>query len=433
MRPLPSETEVQRIFVPWHSGDMRRALIDNWPLFLGMLMLMVANGLLVTLLTIRGSTLGFSELAISIMQAGYPLGALVGTILTPRLIEKVGHIRVFSALASMVSAAAIMHLLTSDPVTWTGMRLLAGFCFPGLYVITESWLNAKTENRIRAQVLSVYFITQSAGPAIGTAMVGLPDPSGSLLFGLASILLSVAIVPLLLSGVRAPDYTVPDRMPVKRLYKVSPVAVLGIVVTAIGVSAWFIALPLYALQAGFSEAQASGALVVAMIAGAVVQYPVGWISDQTDRRFVVMGLATVSVLAALWMIMDSAPGHLVAGFAVIAAMTLPLYSILAAHANDQLSAGQIVPASGTMAFLMQLGQVFGIFIGPNVVPLLAGRGLPVLVAAIGAMVVLIALTRKLRAEAPDDTGEFVPTGVIGMAQPGMLQAEVMAEDEEESS
>ncbi len=136
---------------------MKRALLDNWALFLGMGMLMVANGLLVTLLTIRGSGLGFSDLQISIMQACYPLGALAGTILTPKLIAKVGHIRVFSALASMVSVAAIAHLLTSDPVSWGAMRLLAGFCFPGLYVITESWLNAKTENGIRAQVLSLYF------------------------------------------------------------------------------------------------------------------------------------------------------------------------------------------------------------------------------------------------------------------------------------
>ena len=122
---------------------MKRALLENWALFLGMLMLMVANGLLVTLLTIRGANLGFSDLAISLMQACYPLGALAGTILTPRLIEKVGHIRVFSALASMVSVAAIAHLLTSDPLSWSAMRFLAGFCFPGLYVITESWLNAK--------------------------------------------------------------------------------------------------------------------------------------------------------------------------------------------------------------------------------------------------------------------------------------------------
>ncbi|MBY6058385.1 MFS transporter [Leisingera daeponensis] len=409
---------------------MRRALIENWALFLGMMMLMVGNGLLVTLLTIRGATLGFSELEISIMQSCYPLGALAGTMLTPRLIEKVGHIRVFSALASMVSVAAIAHLLTADPVSWALMRLLAGFCFPGLYVITESWLNAKSENRIRAQVLSVYFIIQTAGPALGTAMVGLPDPSGNLLFGVTSILLSVAIVPLLLSNNRAPEYSAPDRMPVTRLYKVSPMTVLGIVIMGAGVVAWYISLPLYTLQNGFSEAQASGALVIALIVSALVQYPVGWLSDQTDRRYVVIALSGISALVALWMAVDTAPSRIVIGFSVIAATTLPIYSILAAHANDQLQPGQVVPASGTMAFLLQLGQFFGILIGPNMIALADGRGLQYLLIGVGIVVALIAIARRASTHAPEDTGEFQAMGVIGVAQPGALQAETWLEEEE---
>jgi MFS family permease len=408
---------------------MRRALLANWALFLGMMLLMVANGLLVTLLTIRGSTLGFSDLEISVMQACYPLGALAGTMLTPRLIEKVGHIRTFSALASMVSVAAIAHLLTSDPVSWSLMRLLAGFCFPGLYVITESWLNAQAENRIRAQILSIYFIIQTAGPALGTAMIALPDPSGNMLFGISSILLSIAIVPLLLSNVRAPEYSAPDRMPVTRLYKVSPMAVLGIVIMASGVAGWFIVLPLYALQNGFTESEASFALVVAMIAAAVVQYPIGWLSDRTDRRYVVIGLALVSAAAALWMAIDTNPARIVIGFAVIAASTLPVYSILAAHANDQLSPGQIIPASGTMAFLLQLGQFLGMLVAPNLIKVADGRGLQYMLIAVGIMVALIAITRRVRSDAPEETGAAQPMGIIGVAQPGMLQAEVMQDDE----
>ncbi|MEO3413287.1 MFS transporter [Roseovarius sp. CAU 1744] len=408
---------------------MQRALFENWALFLGMLMLMVANGLLVTLLSIRGAGLGFTPMTISLMQACYPLGALIGTITVPRLIEKVGHIRVFSALASIVSVAAIIHLLTSDPVSWSAMRFLAGVCFPALYVVTESWLNAKSENRIRAQVLSVYFIIQTLGPALGTALVGFPDPTGNLMFGIVSILMSLSIVPLLLSGNRAPEYSAPDRMTVARLYRVSPMAVLGITCMSIGVSAWFIALPLYALQQGFTEAQASGALVVAMIAAGIVQYPVGWISDNTDRRYVVIGLSVISAIAALWMALDTSPSRIVIGFAVIAAMTLPVYSILAAHANDQLSPGQVVAASGAMAFLMQFGQVFGMLLGPNVIGLADGRGLQLLVAVLGILVALIAIARRVSREAPEETGEVLATGVLGMAQPGRLQAEVMAASE----
>ncbi|MFN3208194.1 MAG: MFS transporter [Roseovarius sp.] len=407
---------------------MRRALLDNWALFLGMLMLMVANGLLVTLLTIRGASIGFSDLSIALMQACYPLGALAGTVLTPRLIEKVGHIRVFSALASMVSVAAIAHLLTSDPVSWSAMRLLAGFCFPGLYVITESWLNAKSENRLRAQVLSVYFIIQTAGPALGTAMVALPDPSGNMLFGLASILLSVGIVPLLLSNNRAPDYSMPERMPVARLYRISPMAVLGIVIMGAGVVSWFIALPLYALRSGFTEAQASGALVVAMIVAAVVQYPVGWIADHVDRRFVVMGLASITAAAALWMALDTAPSRIVIGFSLIAAVSLPVYSVLAAHANDQLSPGQVVAASGTMAFLLQLGQFAGMLLGPVVMSMVDGRGLQLFILVTSLIVAVIALARRVTTEAPEETGSVQAMGVLGVPQPGLLQAEAISEE-----
>ena len=297
---------------------MLRALNENWALFLGMLMLMVANGLLATLLTIRGASLGFSDFTISIMQASYPLGALAGTALAPRLVENVGHIWAFSALASLVSIAAIVHLLTSDSVSWSVMRFLGGFCYPGLYVITESWLNAKSDNSIRAQVLSLYFIIQLAGPALGTALVGFPDPTGNLLFGVVSILISLSIVPLLFSGNKAPDYTAPERMPVTRLYNVSPVAVIGIVIVSIGVSASYITLPLYALQQGFTAAQASGALVAALIAGAAVQYPFGWISDHTDRRYVIIGLGVVAALASLWMAIDTSPTNIVYGFVLVA-------------------------------------------------------------------------------------------------------------------
>ena len=407
---------------------MRRALLDNWTLFLGMTLLMVANGLLVTLLSIRGAGLGFSPLTISIMQACYPLGALIGTMTVPKLVEKVGHIRVFSALASMVSIAAIIHLLTSDPMSWSAMRFLAGICFPGLYVVTESWLNAKSENRIRAQVLSVYFIIQTLGPALGTALVGFPDPTGNLMFGIVSILISVSIVPLLLSGIRAPEFTAPDRMTVKKLYAVSPMAVTGITLMSVGVSAWFIALPLYALNHGFSPAQASGVLVVAMIAAGIVQYPIGWISDNTDRRNVVIWLSVIAALAAAWLTIDDS--QILIGFSVIAAMTLPVYSILAAHANDQLLPAQVVPASGTMVFLLQLGQVFGMLLGPNVIIMADERGLQILIGLISVGVALFAMARRVTSEAPEETGEVLAMGVIGVAQPGHLHAEsVIAADE----
>lgn len=412
------------------SGNMKRAFLDNWALFLGMMLLMVANGLLATLLTIRGSGLGFSDLTISLMQAAYPAGALLGTAIAPRMVEKVGHIRAFSALASLVSIAAILHLLTSDPFTWSGMRFLAGFCYPGMYVITESWLNAKAENRNRAQILSIYFMIWMAGPAIGTALVAMPDPTGNILFGLVSILISLSIVPLLLSGNKAPDYEVPDRMPVLKLYKVSPTAVVGNAISAIAVAAWFITLPLFALQVGMSPAQASGILVVAMIVGALVQYPVGWISDQIDRRLVLLGLGLIGGGACLWMLASPSNTSMVIGFAVLAGASLPMYAVCTAHANDHLKPAQIVPASGTMMFILNVGQFVGILIGPNTVSIADGRGFLMVLAALCFLVCAVALMRRVQEEAPEETGTHQALPVLGAPQSGVLQAESRVAEEE---
>lgn len=409
---------------------MKRAFLENWALFLGMMMLMIANGLLVTLLTIRGSGLGFSEFTISIMQAAYPLGALAGTAVAPKMVEKVGHIRAFSALASLVSISAIVHLLTSDPASWSAMRFLAGFCYPGMYVITESWLQAKSENHNRAQILSLYFMIWMAGPAIGTALVAAPDPTGNMLFGVVSILISLAIVPLLLSGNKAPDYEVPDRMPVMKLYRVSPTAVAGNLISATAVAGWFIALPLYALSQGMTAAQASGALVVAMIVGALVQYPVGWISDKTDRRLVLLGLGLIGGAVCMWMTVNTSTQALVIGFAILAGASLPMYAICSAHANDQLKPSQIVPASGTMLFVLNLGQFIGTLTILNTVSIADGKGLPVVLAVLCFMVAGVALLRRTQEAAPEETGSLQAMAVLGAPQTGVLQAESWIAEEE---
>lgn len=411
---------------------MKHAFLQNWALFLGMLLLMVANGLLVTLLTIRGAGLGFSELTISLMQAAYPLGALVGTAVAPRMVEKVGHIRAFSALASLVSIAAILHLLTSDPVSWSAMRFLAGFCYPGLYVITESWLQAKAENRNRAQILSIYFMIWMAGPAIGTALVAVPDPSGNMLFGAVSILISLSIVPLLLSSNKAPDYEVPDRMSVAKLYRVSPMAVVGNLISSMAVAGWFITLPLYALSLGMSGAQASGILVVAMIVGAVVQYPVGWVSDKMDRRLVLMGLGLAGSGACFWMLMDPSQTTLIIGFGLLAGASLPMYAVCTAHANDQLKPSQIVPASGTMLFLLNSGQFIGTLAGPNTVGLADGKGFLMVLAALCLMVSAVAMLRRGQVDAPEETGSLQAIAVLGASQSGVIQAEAWLPEEETS-
>jgi MFS family permease len=198
---------------------MWAAVRASWPLFVGMIFLMVSNGLLTTLLTLRGSALGFSDSTLGLMQSGYPVGSLLGCLIAPRLIMRVGHIRVFAALASVTSGAALVHLVTADPWSWSAMRLITGFCFSGLYIVSESWLNGSASNESRGSILSIYFIVQTGGFTAGQMLLNISSPEGILLFIVVSILISFSLVPMLVSESATPPYELPERisLPVPRI------------------------------------------------------------------------------------------------------------------------------------------------------------------------------------------------------------------------
>ncbi|GMG81823.1 MFS transporter [Paralimibaculum aggregatum] len=380
---------------------MWRACISNWPLFLGTLLIMLSNGLLVTLLSIRGTTLGFSETAIGLMQACYPLGALAGAALVPRLVIHVGHVRAFGTLASLCSTAAVVHLVTADPWSWGAMRALAGFCFPGLYIVAESWLNAAAENRSRGALLSIYVVTQTLGGAIGQAMVGIPDPSGALLFGLVSILISLALVPVLAVASPVPRFEVPERMGLGALYRISPMAVTGAMLNGVAQGAFYVAVPLFALARGYGVAEAGLLLTTATLASAAVQVPAGWLSDRTDRRRVLAGLAGGGALLAALIAAGLAESWLALAVAGVAALTFPIYSLAIAHANDQLTPGQFVPASGTLVMAMSLGTFLGAGGGPLVIGAFGPWALFALLALTQAATAATALARIASRAAPE--------------------------------
>lgn len=408
---------------------MRRIVLANWALFLGIGLLLVANGLLLTLLTVRANELGFSATAIGVMQAGYPAGALAGTLLAPRLIERAGHVRAFAALAAICSVTAIVHLLTEDAATWTAMRVLAGVCFPGLYVITESWLNAQAANRERAQVLSVYFLLQSGGTAAGAALVGWPGAGQAVLFGLVSILVSLSVVPLLLSRVVVPAHDRAEPMPLTRLYRISPMAISGAVLNGAAMGVLFITAPLYMLELGVDRAVAATLVSAMTLVGAAAQYPVGWISDRIDRRWVVLALSAAGAAFAAAAV-PTGPSAALLLLSAAAAVCVPTYSVCLAHANDQLAPSQIVPAGGAMAFSLNLGLLGGAFAGPAAVDLAGPAGFPALLMALFAGTAAVAAARRAVAAAPAETGQAQRVGGFGGPQTSYLQTEAAVEAEE---
>ncbi|NQV43677.1 MAG: MFS transporter [Rhodospirillales bacterium] len=376
---------------------MWAAIRSSWPLFTGMIFLMVSNGLLATLLTLRADGLGFSESMIGLMQSAYPIGSLLGCLIAPRLIMRVGHIRIFAAFASIASAAALIHLVTYDPWSWGAMRLLTGFCFSGLYIVAESWLNGSASNKSRASVLSVYFIIQTGGVMIGQLLLNLSSPEGIFLFIVASILISFSLVPMLVSTSATPPYELPERVSLVDLFRLSPMGLAGSFLNGIAQTVLYVALALYGIAIGLSNGAVGGLIGFMTLGGMLFQFPLAKLSDRMDRRLVIVGAPGLAIPVCFFLAMLENPADnvvlLYAMVAVLGGFTLPLYSICMAHMNDHLKPAQVVAASSTLVLILAVGMTFGPSLGGFAIAHFGPEGLFYLLATTSALTVMTALFR----------------------------------------
>ncbi len=382
---------------------MWAAVRASWPLFIGMIFLMVSNGLLTTLLTLRGSGLGFSDSTIGLMQSGYPVGSLLGCLIAPRLIMRVGHIRVFAALASVASAAALVHLVTFDPWSWGAMRLMTGFCFSGLYIVSESWLNGSSSNESRGSVLSVYFIIQTGGFTAGQMLLNISSPEGILLFIVVSILISFSLVPMLVSASATPPYELPERVSLPELFRLSPMALTGSFLNGISQTALYVAFALYGKAIGLSTGAIGVMLGFMTVGGMLFQFPLGKLSDVVDRRLVIVGAPGLSIPVCLVLAsLENPAGNLNLLYLLVAllgGLTLPVYSVCMAHMNDHLKPSQIIAASGTLVLILAAGMTIGPTLGGTAIEHYGPQGVFYLLSLVAALTVMTALFRWLNAPA----------------------------------
>ena len=339
---------------------MIRVISGVWALLLGILLIMLGNGMHFTLIGLRGGIEGFSSTELAVVTSGYFLGFLSGARLTPLMIQRVGHVRVFAALGSFMSAALIALPLLTEPWAWTVLRVLIGFCMSGIYVAAESWLHAAATNDTRGKVLSAYMIAQTLGIIAAQGLLTLGDAATSVLFICASILVSVSFAPILLSATPVPTVEVARPMPLRELFRGSPLGTVGI----------FLLGSIYATQSGMGAvfgtqigltADQIASFVAMLFAGALVmQYPIGWLSDRMDRRRLILGL---SVLGAASCILGWITGGglwpLMAAAFFAGGVTTPLYALLLAYTNDALPTADMPAASGGLVFTFGLGAIAG--------------------------------------------------------------------------
>lgn len=276
------------------------------------------------------------------------------------MIRRVGHVRVFAALASLISAVMILYPTFAEPWAWTLGRVVIGFCFSAVYVTAESWLNNAATNENRGQALSLYMIVQTLGIVASQALLVTADPSGYVLFVIPSVLVSLAVTPILLSISPTPAFDTTKPMSLRALVKFSPLGCVGMFLLGGVFSAQFGMASVYGAQAGLSIAQISTFVAMFFVGAVILQYPIGWISDRMDRRLLIVA---VSAIGGAGSILGMLMGHnftilLVSAF-FVGGMSNPLYSLLIAHTNDFLQPEDMAAASGGMLFLNGLGAVAG--------------------------------------------------------------------------
>lgn len=386
---------------------MFAAVATVWALLMGAALIMVGNGLLVTLLGVRAKLEGFPDAVSGLVMSGYYVGFLLGSFLVPRAIQRVGHVRVYAALASLVAAAALVHAIFVEPMVWGLMRVVAGFSYAGLYVIGESWLNDRAANEMRGKLLSVYMVIQFAGVAVGQLLLNLADPLGFQLFSLVAILLALAVPTMLIGTSRAPSFESPAKMGLARLFQISPLGVLGCFGVGIAHSAFFAMGAVYAKSTGLSVAQVAYFMTAAVVGGVAAQWPVGHLSDRVDRRVIIVAAACVAAGAAAAAALlpagvapDLRPWLLLALVFALGAATLPLYSLVVAHTNDYLKPSEMVAASSSLMLVFGIGAIAG----PAIVGLAMSAIGPVAfflyLTAAHVLIALIALFRMTRRAAP---------------------------------
>jgi MFS family permease len=373
-------------------------IATTWPLLLGMGVLMLGAGLQGTLLGLRATLEGFPTPFIGAIMSCYYVGYLLGTFGAPRLVRKVGHIRVFAALAAVASAAILVQGSFVKAVPWALVRLVSGVCFAGIYVVAESWLNAGASRSNRGTLLAMYMLVLYIGLGSAQFLLGFVSPSTSTPFMLVSVLISLAMVPIVVSSHHSPETTVPLKVRYRDLYKNSPLGVVAVTVSGIISSTIFGMGPVYAQLSGLGTSAAGTFMGVSILAAAFTQYPIGRLSDRMDRRTVIAIVCTIATLAAGSIVAFPHMPHLL--FLTVAAIfsgfVLTLYSLAVSHVNDKLEPGQMVAASSALLSLNGTAAAIGPFLAASLIDTFGPQAYFEMLATLTGALTIYDLWRKTR-------------------------------------
>lgn len=365
------------------------------PLLIAAGILLSGNGIQGTLVALRGAAEGFSTTLIGFMGAAYFAGFLLGCTVVPGLIRSVGHIRAFAALAAIAASASLMLVLIVDPLAWIPLRLIAGFCFSGLFTTIESWINAGVSNQDRGRVLSIYRIIDLCVVTGGQFMIPALGIEGFTLFAVMSIMITLSLVPVSLADRSQPKLPSEFKFNPMYLWRLSPIACIGCLAIGLTTSAFRLVGPLYAQFVGLSVNDVAMFISAGVIGGAVLQYPLGLLSDKKDRRVVLLVATAGATLAGLFLsfVAGDSPALNYGGIFMFGAFALPLYSLSAAHANDHAKEGDFVIVAAGLTFFYSVGAMIGPVVSSVLIDQYGPRALFSYTSAVHGVLIVITIWR----------------------------------------
>ena len=404
-----------------------------WPLFLGIFFISLGNGLQGTLSSWRADYEGFSVITTGLVMSGFFVGAFASSLISPNQIKRTGQIRTYAAYASIASTAILIQLLFIEPPVWFVARFLSGFCIVGIMIIVEGWLNSISSNENRGQLFSIHMMVVWGGLAMGQGLFVVDSPAGVNLFLLASILLSISLIPILLTEIKTPEEKIElqESLGFKALWKASPSGVVTIGISGLASAGFFGVGTIYAIKSGLSISETALFMTLFLGFGALSQWPLGWISDRIDRRKVILLCCLIVVgICVLLALFDFSKTIFLILNGLIGASTLPLYSLGVAHTNDRLKPSQMVSASGTIVFVFSIFAALGPFTMSYFLKLFDSFGFLIYLSLVHLVIAVIVFVMMFINEDVDESDQ---SNFQVMAQrPSLVAMEVIAEEAIES-
>jgi MFS family permease len=388
-----------------------RLVTSLFALFFSLALLVVGNGFLMTLVSVRLSLASVEPQLIGSMMVSYSAGFVLGTLYVSGIVQQAGHIRAFAVFCAILALASLCYPLSGGLWLWALLRVIGGFAMAGLLITTESWFSGVATNQNRATIFSFYLICFYMATSTGQLLIMVGSPDNDFVFSLAAGLFIAALIPLGLTRMQAPTLENVERLSLKKIYAVSPLGVIATFVSGVIVASFYGVGPLFATLIGFSVDQIAWFMALAIFAAMLFAWPIGWLCDRINRARMLLYIAGVGALCSLMLCFEMTSAVMVTLVnAVMMAMVAALYPVGVALTTDRLSSAQMLSASATLLLSYGVGSCLGPVISATLIEVVGVRGMYVGISLLMLMLGVYAYYRlgKGRTVDIDQQEPFVP-------------------------